>query len=481
MTPHSHPTIAAAAAILLIAALLTPVDAAAYENLAGVNNQALFPQSTIVYDPGFGPRHFVDGRPASPALPPLRNRAKRQDQIAQCSEGEHSCLEVGPLGATVCCNNDEYCFINSSWEAKCCSLGITCQSPCPEDYVYTNSTTTTTVTVATSPTATFAEETSLVPSCSPRLCGSTYFLCQQQFGGQCCEFGQKCISSGLCSVPPTSSPSPVPPASTGCISCATGGGCCSVGSTCTSSIVAATSTAQLCANNLTVVHTDEGLPEGARVGIGVGVAVGASLVIGGITWFWIHRRRAAKSRDGGTLAGSGRDERDLRAFIPPGPVSDVTSPSSRMGMRPPLHEDGLLHEYYGPDAVAGPYTDRGDTSIPSWTYGTEPRSSPEFSDQTARVANRYPDAPGDIVRPTELGATCKEARVELDDNGSVKSDRAFTASRAAAAREEKQEEAYELYGSPVTSPVPMNSEEAERHRSQQPSPDPDQMEKARYG
>ncbi|KAI0851360.1 hypothetical protein F5Y00DRAFT_20565 [Daldinia vernicosa] len=477
MTSHLHPTIAAAA-MLFIAATVPLASAAAYENLAILDNAALFPQSTGVYNPGLGPRQFVDGMPAIPALPPFPGKAKRQDQAAQCPAGKHSCLDLGPIGATWCCDNDQYCFLNQNWEPKCCGVGAPCGSPCAEDLLYCNGTATVTTTVATSPTTTVLEQTSLTPACCGRACSSTSFLCQVGFGGQCCPFGASCGSNSQCLYPPTSSQSQITPVSSGCIACSTGGGCCNVGSTCTSSLVSATSTAQLCAANLTIVRNEGVLSEGARVGIGVGVAVAASLIIGGVTWFWIHRRRVAKSRrDGGTLVGSGHDEPDLTGpFIPPGAaMSDVTSPSSRTGMRPRLHEDGLAYPYFGADAVPGPYTDREDNSTPSRAQGVESRSNPGFSEQAARAANRYPDAPRDIVRPVELG-TQKETRVELGDNESSISENDSAASGAAAAKEERQE-AYELYGSPVTSPIPMTFDEAERQRAQESPPPPDPNQK----
>ncbi|KAI0108323.1 hypothetical protein F4814DRAFT_427570 [Daldinia grandis] len=473
MTPHppSTITITAAAAMLLIAAFITTVGAAAHETLATLGNAGLFPQSTV-YNPGLGPRQFVDGMPATPALPLFPGRAKRQDQVDQCPVGKHSCLEIGPVGATWCCNNDQYCFLNQSWEPKCCGLGTLCGSPCAEDLLYCNGTVTVDTVVSTSPTTVFLAQTSITPACCGRTCNSTSFLCQGGFGGQCCPFGASCGSSSKCLFPPTSSTTQITPASSGCIACSAGGGCCDVGSTCTLSLVSATSTMQLCAANMTIVR-NESLSEGARVGIGVGVAVGASIIIGGVTWFWIHRRRVAKSRrDGGTLVGSGRDE----PFIPPGAaVSDITSPSSWTGIRPRLHEDGLAYAYHGADAVSGPYTDREDNSTPSRAQGIESRLSPGFSDQAPRAANRYPDAPGDIVRPVELG-TQKETRIEMGDNISSTSEDIPVANGAAAVGEERQE-AYELYGSPVTSPVPMTFEEAERHRAQESSP-PDPNQKA---
>ncbi|KAI1806063.1 hypothetical protein F4811DRAFT_512703 [Daldinia bambusicola] len=473
MAPYFHPP-TSAAAMLLVAALATTISAAVYDNLAALDNAALFPQSTSMYDPGLGPRRFLYGTPAVPAPPPPPGKARRQEQATPCPAGRHSCLDIGPVGADLCCANDEYCYLNPSWAPRCCHLGLTCDSPCGESLRYCNGTATATRTVGTSPTTTLFGETSVTPACCGRPCSGTFFLCQEGFGGKCCGFGSSCGSGGRCLSPPTSSKTPITSAATGCIHCPTGGGCCDVGSTCTSSLVSGTSTAQLCAANITVV-SNEGLPEGARVGIGVGVAVGASLIIGGITWFWIHRRRAASSRrdggGGGTLAGSGPEEPDLAGpFLPPGSgagtMSDVTSPSSWTGMRPRLHEDGLAYSYYGPDAVPGPYTDREGTSTPSRAYGIESRSSPGFSDQAARAANRYPDAPENIVRPVEMDAQL-ERRVELGGIGSPIQENVSGANGAAAAKEEKQE-AYELYGSPVGSPEPMTIEEAEQHRDGKP-------------
>ncbi|KAI1467971.1 uncharacterized protein F4812DRAFT_384166 [Daldinia caldariorum] len=488
MAPYLHPP-TPAAAMLLIAALATTVSAAVYDNLAALDNAALFPQSTSMYDPGFGPRRIIYGTPAIPARPlPLSpGKARRQDQAAPCAAGSHGCLDLGPLGAEFCCLNDQYCYLDTSWAPKCCHLGVDCaNSPCGEDVRYCNGTTTVTRTIATSPATTLFDETSVTAACCARPCtDSTFFLCQSPFGGQCCPFGARCGSNSACLYPPTSTKPSITPASTGCINCPTGGGCCDVGSTCTSSVVSATSTAQLCAANLTVVSS-EGLSEGARVGIGVGVAVGASLIIGGITWFWIHRRRAANSRGeggrgrggggggggGGMLVGSGAEEPDRAGpFLPPGggvgTMSDITSPSSRTGMRPRLHDDGLAHSYYGPDAVPGPYTDRGDMSTPSRAYGIESRSSPGFSDQAAIAANRYPDGPQNIVRPVEMGMQ-EERRIELGDSGSPVRENVAGANGAAAAAKEEKQEAYELYGGPVTSPEPMTIEEAEQHRGGRP-------------
>ncbi|KAI1211691.1 uncharacterized protein F4807DRAFT_398602 [Annulohypoxylon truncatum] len=456
-----------ATVILLIALLINVAMTATHGNLTLLDDAALN-QPGEVYNPGFGPRYFVNGIPPVAALwPPVK--AKRQTP-RPCPSGYHGCLEVGSSGATECCRNDQYCFLDDAWEVKCCAFGSKCNSTCAETLLYCNETLTTSTTINTLGMTTIIQETSQTSGCCGRPCASSWFLCQQAFGGQCCQYGANCISGGGCSFPPTSAPSTlVTPVPSGCttsqIACETGGGCCNIGSTCTSSVLPTTTLLQ-CAPNLTVVDTG-GLTEGARVGIGVGVAVGAAIVIGAVTWFWITRRRKAKSgRGGDTLSGpDGQRMENLREPFMPynGANSEITSPSSGMGMRPLPHSTGLAYDYYGPDAIRGPYTD-GSTIA-----ATEPRSTPGLSDRAAIVANRYPDNPGDIVPPVEIDSREGEApRGELDSSGMV-------AEKDAASNGKPIEEhqgPFELPGSPAPSPPPMNGEEAEQQRTRAFSPSP---------
>lgn len=451
--------------MLLIALLVNAPVAAGYEEFAAFSDVAIFSPPDFTYKPGFEPRYYVNGKPPIPALPP--DKAKRDDPPpAQCAQGEHSCLELGPVGATLCCGNDEYCFLNSTWEPQCCGQGATCGSPCPENNLFCNNTITTNVPIATSPTTEFLASTSLKPACCGRPCDSSSFLCQQAFGGRCCEYGAICHSGGSCSFPPTSSVSTlVPIIPPGCTTsqyaCPTGPGCCNIGQICTSSTISATFVTDLCAPNLTVVEKSSGLPEGARVGIGVGVAVGAAIIIGAVTWFWIHRRRKARSRgEGATLAGSGEEYEYPREQFVPSTVgdSDVMSP---LGMRPRLHEDGLTRGYYGPDAVVGPYTDH-EYSSRGMALSTEPRSSPGFSDHSARAVHLHPHDPSDIVRPVEMDVPRQGAqRAELDDAASISSKEKDPSVSSPPVREEIPGP-FELPGSPP----PMNPEEAEYHRTQ---------------
>ncbi|OTB09002.1 hypothetical protein M426DRAFT_7031 [Hypoxylon sp. CI-4A] len=461
-------TTAGAVAFLLAAQFINGAMAAAYENLAILDAAALFSEPNQAFDPGLGPRYFAKGMPPVPAAP--AGKAKRQ-QPFQCPAGKHSCLEVGPQGADFCCDNDEYCFLNATWNLQCCGIGTTCGSPCPESLLFCNNTVTSTTTTATSGTTEVVQLISTAAACCGRACSTSYFLCQTTFGGQCCEYGASCGVDGQCLFPASTSMSTlVTPIPSGCttsqFSCPTGGGCCNLGSICTSTVDAAQSTSLGCVANLTVVDTG-GLSEGARVGIGVGVAVGAAIVIGAITWFWIHRRRAEKSRrEGETMTGSMRDEQErarednMSPFIPYAATSDITSPSS--GVRPRLHENGLVYGYYGPDAVDGPYTD----SITA--HGTEFRASPESSNRAATtVTDRYPNRPGDIVRPVELDTQLE--RAELGEKDYVANEKPVQVVQGP----------FELDNSPPMSPHLMDQEEAEAHRALgvSPSPDPSQQGK----
>ncbi|KAI0833145.1 hypothetical protein F5Y06DRAFT_183216 [Hypoxylon sp. FL0890] len=472
------PATSVAAVAVLIASFINAATAAAYENFAALNDAALFSPNNQLYGPGLGPRWYA---PAS--------MAKRQDETAQqCPTDQHVCLEVGPAGANRCCGNNQYCYFDSNWTVSCCGLGTTC-GPCPTQTLqYCNATITGTTTIATSGTVTAVETTSETSGCCPKPCSISSFLCQQGFGGQCCPYGASCATGGSCLFPASTSISTiVTPVPSGCttsqISCSTGGGCCNIGSTCVESTISGTQITGLCAANLTVVDTG-GLSEGARVGIGVGVAVGAAIVIGAITWFWITRRRKAKSRrEGATLTGSGPEGQQdqmtgelAQPFIRPyaGTNSDITSPSSGMGVRPRLHETGLAYGYYGPDAVAGPYTDSITVG------GTEPRSSPGFSERAAMAANRYPDNPNDIVRPVELDTQARAARAELEEGGVAAGDKDKDNSTNDTSITEADQGPFELVGSPPTSPPPLTAEEAAQRRSRglspSPEPQPDEQE-----
>lgn len=129
----------AAFTMLVLPMLMTTTTAAHIERYGELPDVRLFADP-----PGLGPRYFLDGMPPVPALPaPLDG--KRQDQTpGQCGNGNHSCLDLGPAGAALCCRNDQYCFLDAQWAPKCCGLGTTCGSPCPENLLFCNDTVTST-------------------------------------------------------------------------------------------------------------------------------------------------------------------------------------------------------------------------------------------------------------------------------------------------------------------------------------------------
>ncbi|OTA96477.1 hypothetical protein M434DRAFT_27887 [Hypoxylon sp. CO27-5] len=472
MTPK--PTIVGA---LFIASLVDVAAAAAFENFTELGDGALFSPNDQVYRPGFGPRWYASGVPAG--------LANRQDQTPlQCTGANHVCLEVGPAGADRCCSSNQYCYLDENWSVGCCGLGTTC-GPCrAQTLQYCNSTITSTTTLATSGTVTAVEQTTVTSGCCAKPCSTSSYLCQSIFGGQCCAYGASCATGGSCFFPDTTSISTiVTPVPSGCttsqISCSTGGGCCNIGSTCVESTVSGTQITGLCQANLTVVDTG-GLSQGARVGIGVGVAVGAAIVIGAITWFWISRRRKAKSA---TVTGSGPDGQqmadELREPFMRGTNTEITTPSSRMGFRPPLHETGLAYGYYGPDAVAGPFTDS------STLGGSDPRSSPRNVNRatlpaTGHPNDPYPNNPSDIMRPVELDAQARAARAEAGESGVGAGEDNHNSTKDASITEVDQGP-FELVGSPPTSPPPMTAEEAELRRSRAISPEPEQQPKGEEG
>ncbi|KAI5861274.1 hypothetical protein GGS23DRAFT_160573 [Durotheca rogersii] len=433
-----------------------------------IDDAPLFPDAD--YPPGMGPRYFVD-LPVS-----AKPRAARRQQSGACGAGNHTCLELGPLGEGLCCDNDAECIVLADWSVRCCPLG-SCSAPCHETLRYCNITATETTTIATSGTVlTAVETTSLIPACCERPCSSSSFLCPQNLGGRCCPYGASCRVDGSCAAPLDSSSSGsavITPlgCTTSQITCAEseGGGCCNTGSTCTSS-VSATETVVFCALNGTVVQT--GLSEAARAGVGVGVTVGAAIVIGALTWFCIRRRREAKSRNGGsTLARGTRDGDLVDEFI----ESEITSPSSGTGRRPRPHRTGLAYQYDGPDAVDGPYTDREGSNTPGRSLAAQLGSSLGRVEQVGVPANHYPERPDGIVRPVEIdtgGRIIEGTGRTPAELGVTEGDGEKSSVRGAAPAKDEDQEVFELYGSPVPSPPPMSPSELEQHRAGTVSPSP---------
>ncbi|RYP37472.1 hypothetical protein DL767_002945 [Monosporascus sp. MG133] len=441
--------------ILLLLVLPPGLASAHVPRLAAVDNAAMLPTGG-----GLSPRFYLPAIPAIPA--PGRDKQRRQgeDEDTQepidCGAGFHSCLDVGSDGFNACCPDDRYCFRNETLEISCCAIGNVCheETPCQNgDNVCIRS-----EEVTTTVTPSGADETATPEvlhtfatssACCNRPCGTERYQCPSHFGAQCCGYGSRCGTSGVClsevTTPPPTVAHPVP---SGCsyayqFACdpAEGSGCCASGQTCRAPSFCdgeALPTATAPGGDVIIAESGTGLSPGAKGGIGAGVAVGAAAVIALLTWFCVHRRRTNNRKSttvlpksGSSNGGGGGDnntnnndnQNPLTAFNlrnrlvgPLSPAvnffhhrdrlgrgrsdrdsrdrnSEMSGPSSAMGpARPALHQSGLAYDYAGPDAVVGPYTE--DTA-------------PAPPERLGGVAVR-PDGPNDIMTPVEIGGRAVE-------------------------------------------------------------------------
>ncbi|RYP87427.1 hypothetical protein DL770_004765 [Monosporascus sp. CRB-9-2] len=237
---------------------------------------------------------------------------------------------------------------------------------------------------------------------------------------------------------------------------AEGGGCCASGETCRAPSFCdgeALPTATAPGGDVIVAESGTGLSPAAKGGIGAGVAAGAAAVIAMLTWFCVQQRRRGaqgaaagvsprrtnnhksttllpesgssngggdnntnnnnqnsttifnlrnrlagplspaanffhRDRLGGGAVDRDRDNRDRN--------SEMSGPTSAMGpARPALHQSGLVYDYVGPEAVAGPYTEH---------------TAPVPPERLGGVAVR-PDGPNDIMTPVEIGGRAVEPDV----------------------------------------------------------------------
>ncbi|KAI1641253.1 hypothetical protein F4809DRAFT_654755 [Biscogniauxia mediterranea] len=516
------------------------------------------------FAPNFAPRWRMGAMPASPAL------EKRQGTAASpCAAGQHSCLELGAIGAQACCDNDRYCIVNSTWQVQCCAVGSSCDPVCDEERFLCNTTTTSSITQTTIPATATATTTgdpasaaveTVIPlpvtsaGCCSRACNTSQLLCAPAFGGQCCPLGATCASGGACVVPPPGATATTSSVSTrvtevpeGCttsqITCASadGGGCCDVGSTCTWQQRTSSTAEPVCAPNLTTVagggSGSAALSSSARAGIGAGVAAGAALVIAALTWLCLRRRRhhragtAAVSEggpgggavgmrhldrdayadgDGDGYGGSeslvarayGRARNRMTMTTSAGggggggggrPLSDSSAgPGSAV-----YRDGGGGHDYFGPDAVAGPYTEDANTgaAAPAAIIMMSPGGG--AADRGVPVMPMDPD---DIVPPVEIdsrirglsiGSRNEEIEREMmmaakkksigGGGAGVPTPERGVARRVegagtgeAAARESEEQGPFELYGSPPGSPPlvspPMSPDYFSR-QAMSPSPE----------
>ncbi|KAM5369587.1 hypothetical protein ACJZ2D_008946 [Fusarium nematophilum] len=353
---------------------------------------------------GLMPRFFIDR-----SFP----IAKRD---ADCGKDHHSCLDIG--FSDDCCDNDSYCYVNSDGDPKCCAIGSDCSddSPCGSTAFFC------TRTVTASGTATAREG-----CCNRRCPGSSLYLCPSSLGGNCCNYDSQCRQGRECaSTKSASRTALLTPIPEGCTTsqhkCADGEGCCDDGQVCTQvSGEGFCADAEPTGSDISIVEDpvtgDDALSDGAKAGIGVGAVVGTSIIVGGLTWLCISRRRQRQR----TASARSYGEGDTSG--PRDGMTDISGTSPRQG---------LTQDYFGPAAVAGPFTER---------VGSESTSPGQ-----ARAVPAQAEQPGDIAAPVEIDSTAK------DDNGLLSP--MTSPSLAHTPNSETIDGRFELYGNdtPVTPP-----------------------------
>ncbi|PTB68688.1 hypothetical protein BBK36DRAFT_1138789 [Trichoderma citrinoviride] len=272
---------------------------------------------------GLTPRYFVD------RSHPLFKRE------GSCGDDAHSCLDIGH--GDRCCDNNSYCYVNSSNQPKCCAIGQACTSdnPCPATAVRCSVTRTITLTASsssssrTTATSSFPSSsssraaaagartttTTVLTGCCGRACPQTsFYLCAPSLGGNCCPFDSNCQAGGHCVSTKTSPPPGLTPvvANDGCTTsqfrCPDGNGCCDNGQACTSfggsgycstATGGPTSTLAAAGDDDSSSSSSRGggsgsLSPGAEAGIAVGAVVGGGLLVAAAAWFYLTRRRKAR-------------------------------------------------------------------------------------------------------------------------------------------------------------------------------------------
>ncbi|KAK1543078.1 hypothetical protein CPAR01_03711 [Colletotrichum paranaense] len=407
-----------------------------------------------------------------------------------------------------CCANTNYCYVKPDSSPWCCPLGSLCDSNCPATAYQCPTTITVTATVSrTTSAASALLTTSLSTSsaCCGRTCPSpSAFRCESQFGGGCCSYGQTCVSGGRCistvSASVTSSATgglkPADPQCTATTQHAcddTAAGCCDNLMHCT----VVSGTAGCAAGNPTatgdVGYTTVpeggsgggGLSAGAKAGIGVGVAVVGCALAGALAWFCFVRRRrrgtvtetatmSERSGGGGRSRGTGagrggvsgvgseRPSRGVRA------LSDVTS-----GSRPNGPSRGATQDYFGPDAVAGPYTETDETGLSPGSgsgAGAGAGGGRAGTPGRGRGVPLQAHSPNDVVAPVEIGDSGGEKRgygygyghghgyghsmTSVPEEGREGDPREM---QTPGSEEETTQGRYELYGSEMASPVSVGA------------------------
>ncbi|RDL39168.1 uncharacterized protein BP5553_03508 [Venustampulla echinocandica] len=332
----------------------------------------------------FSPRFYM----GSPAL--------ERRQSDGCGADAYSCLDVGRPDK--CCSKDQYCLLNKNFDAECCAIGSPCDSPCPS------------TAYACPATITVSGTKTTGPGCCGRSCPSTsQYKCAESFGGGCCSYGFDCAPGKSCvsAARPTTSPPIVGVIPPGCsktnqFSCASslGGGCCDNGYSCKisdgvngcapargTSMLTRTGTGGSIATQTPQDSPGGGLSTGAKAGIGVGVAVAALGVIGGLLWFCVvHRRRARQSQKSESVPAISQGGSEN----PPGgsKAGGSKAGGSKAGSKRPSVGRSQPSDYFGPTAIPGPFT--------------EEHTSPGTTPGTNRGVPAVPQSPGDIASPVEI-------------------------------------------------------------------------------
>lgn len=291
------------------------------------------------------------------------------------------------VNTNTCCANSKFCVVGTDNKAACCALGSDCGIPCAVSEYRCQVTKTVNGTASASAT------------CCARACSASSFKCAATLGGGCCPYNYAC-GQGKCSstVMPTVTNNPVASqVPSGCrtsqFSCASsiGGGCCGIGSACT----VVDNTNYCAAGGASAVRTGpggvlasgtaesakhSGLSTGAKAGIGGGIAGLALLIAGGVLYFCVLQRRAASKRE---------EEESVPAMSQTsGSKIDGSKKTGSVGTRPSLPPARRqTADYFGPTAMAGPYTDASPGTSPGYSYRGVPIN---------------PQSPGDIAVPVEI-------------------------------------------------------------------------------
>ncbi|KAK8021099.1 hypothetical protein PG990_006237 [Apiospora arundinis] len=357
-------------------------------------------------EPGFTPRYYAGGFPAY-------RLGGRQAAGLDCGDPtkSHSCGELGAQWESVCCSNDRYCFFGANWTAQCCSIGNKC-GQCSPDQIQ-------------------VPERRLVRS---RRHAAAYWprahrerLPIEEYVRVRREPGRSVLHQRA-----DVRRDERRPGLRGAAHVAPG---------------------------TEITYNGGGLSQGAKAGIGVGVAVVAAVIIGFVTWFCLRQRRRARSsayrsqqhrnhqyqsvgQAGGGAAGLGI-----------GGTTEVMSEVSAPSRTGP-HRTGLVYEYFGPDAVAGPYTQQEDEFSPTtrethggmWDWFARRAAAPA-PPSAPRAVPVQPQNPGDIAAPVELGSTDPDPHLKAMHKVQA-AKTTPTPSVAPAPASTEQQAVFELWGSP---------------------------------